>query len=114
MNEILTYCPACDATHGPDCPADPFGPAETITVGLLAAGDFVVAIPAQAGTRGTRANSGVREISAPNWDRWTSRSRPRGPRMPVASRRITFLDRALPALEVPCTYEVIVRRRRAA
>jgi hypothetical protein len=114
MNEILTYCPACDKTHGPDCPADPFGPEETITVADLAAGDFVIALPAHAGVRGFRANSAVREISAPAFGRWKARKAGYGRRaLPVQSRQISFLDRDLASLNVPLDHPVIVRRRAA-
>lgn len=108
----LIFCAECDASHGRyECPGNPFGPAETITVADLAAGDFVVSIPAQAGTRGARVNSGVADITPPRAGRWYTRSRPRGPRQPVASRRIRFLDSGLASLDVPCTHQVVARRR---
>jgi hypothetical protein len=88
-----------------------FGPPETITVGMLRVTDFVIAIPAQAGTRETRANSGIREISPEHFDRWTRQLRPRGPRMPLGSRKIVFHDRQLAALDVPTSHTVLVRRQ---
>jgi hypothetical protein len=113
MNEILTYCPACDETHGPDCPRDPFGPAETITAGELAQGDFVISLPAHAGIRGFRANSAVAEISAPAFGKWRTRKAGRWA-LPIQSRQISFLDRSLAAINVPLDHPVIVRRRRSS
>lgn len=114
MNEILTYCPACDRSHGPDCPADPFGPAETITVGDLAKGDFVVSVLAHAGVRGFRANSGIAEISAPEFGRWKTRQAGSRRGLPIRSRKVSFLDRSLSGINVPLDHPVIVRRRRSA
>jgi hypothetical protein len=109
-DEII-FCGTCDESHGRyDCPADPFGAPETITVGMLRVSDFVITIPAQAGTRGARANSGIREISPEHFDKWFTRTRPRGPRFPVGSRKIVFHDRELGALDVPSTHTVLVRR----
>jgi hypothetical protein len=115
MIHDLIYCATCDATHEMyDCPADPFGAPEVITVAELAVSDFVITIPAQAGTRGARANSGIRSISAEHYDRWTRRSRPRGPRIGVASRTIVFHDPDLAVLDVPSTHTVTVRRLASA
>ena len=115
MIHDLIYCATCDTTHGMyDCPADPFGAPEVITVAELAVSDFVITIPAQAGTRGARANSGIREISPERYDRWSRRSRPRGPRIGVASRRIVFHDPDLAVLDVPSTHTVTVRRLASA
>jgi hypothetical protein len=111
MDDILTYCKTCDTTHGLDCPANPFGPAETITVGDLAEGDFVVSMPAQYRVRGYRINSGVREIGPAGYHGW--KYGPPRRKTAVRSRRVTFLDRELGALDVPVYHEVIVRRRAA-
>lgn len=109
----LVYCARCDTTHPRyDCPEDPFGPPETITVADLAEGDFVVHVPAQSGTRGARVNSGVAAITPPRTGRW--RAGPPRRKVPVPSRAISFHDRDLAALDVPCTHTVMVRRRRAA
>jgi hypothetical protein len=109
----LVFCARCDTTHPRyDCPADPFGPPETITVADLAEGDFVVHIPAQAGTRGARVNSGVAAITPPRTGRW--RAGPPRRKVPVPSRAISFHDRDLAGLDVPATHTVMVRRRRPA
>lgn len=84
-----------------------FGDAETITIGDLDLGDFVVEIPAQSGVRGARVDSGVRELRD-DYNTW--RAGPARRRRPVRSRVITFLDRSTGALNVPTAFMVVVRR----
>lgn len=91
-----------------------FGEPEPVTVADLRQGDFVVAFASQGGIRGYRVNSGIREISDPATGRWSRRSRPRGPAMPVPSRSIRFLDPEVTALNLPCDHVVITRRRLSA
>lgn len=108
LSDELIFCGTCDATHRRyECPADPFGAPETITVADLAVGDFVISLPPHNNVRGARVNSGVREISAVHYDRWKQSGRG-GRRLP--SRRFTFHDRDLTALDVPTDHPVIVRR----
>jgi hypothetical protein len=108
LTDEEVFCRTCDRTHRRyECPADPFGAPETITVADLAAGDFVIALPAHNNVRGARVNSGVREITEAAYGRW--RQRGRGGRM-LLSRRFTFHDRDQAPLDVPCDHPVIVRR----
>lgn len=108
LSDELTYCATCDRSHRRyECPADPFGAPETITVADLAAGDFVISLPPHNGVRGARVNSGVREITDARYGRWKQSGR--GGRQ-LLSRRFTFHDRDQAALDVPADHPVIVRR----
>jgi hypothetical protein len=105
------FCPTCDRMHPMyECPADPFGPPETITVRDLAVGDFVISFPATSSTRATRVNSSIREIAAPQVGRWVQRAYRQRGGTPIKSRRMAFHDRELSALDVPADHSVIVRR----
>jgi hypothetical protein len=86
-----------------------FGELETIKVSGLAVGDWIETFPAQRGIRAKAVQSGVAAIE-PAPDSWYTRTRPRGPRWPVAASRITCL-RAGAGLNVPDDCDVIVRRR---
>ena len=88
-----------------------FGEAETITVDQLVTGDFVVAFPTQAGIRGYRVNSGIREISAPAYGRWAMSGGRGRPRRQILSRKIRFLDANCGGVDLPLTHEIIVRRQ---
>jgi hypothetical protein len=77
---------------------------ETISVRDLRKGDFVVTFPRQCGIRGFRANSGIREISAPHFARW------RSGRVAVQSRTVRFISDIEP-IDVPCYCTIVVRRR---
>lgn len=88
-----------------------FGEPIEVTVGDLVPGDFVVTIPAQSGVRGLRVSSGVKAISDPDLfgSSW-GMSRGRGRRrLPVASRKITFLCGG--TYEIPASFRVTARRR---
>ena len=88
--------------------APEFGPEQTITVGQLVPGDWVVSFPAQLRIRGMVVGSGVKTID-PGYG-WYTQSRPRGPKMPVPSRRVSFLTGST-ALHVPSECKIIVRRQ---
>lgn len=87
-----------------------FGDPETVTIGELMPGDFVIEVPAQGGLRGTTVNSGVKSI-VESFD-YTTNWRRGGRRFTVASRRLTFLSS--PAgwcISWPSSFTVTVRRR---
>lgn len=95
-----------------DCtPAPGFGPIEMIKVSDLALGDWVESFPAQRRIRGCLVQSGVKTIG-PSVHQWFSQSRPRGPRMPVQARRITFLMSPT-VLDIPSECDIRVRRPQA-
>jgi hypothetical protein len=107
-DEII-FCATCDTSHGRyDCPADPFGAPETITVADLRAGDFVISIPEQRRVRGYRIGSGVAEISEPAHFGW--QFGPARRKVSVKSRKVRFHDRELGRLDLPVMHEILVRR----
>lgn len=79
-----------------------WGEPERVAAAELAAGDFVVHIPAARGTRAREVSSG---IAALDWDYRP----PRHGRPGVILRVVTFLDRTTET--VPAAHELIVRRR---
>jgi hypothetical protein len=85
-----------------------FGDPETIEVGQLQVGDYVVSIPAQGRTRGTNVRSAVKQITERPTG-WYTQSRPRGPKFPIPSRVLAFLSTE-DRFDVACSYQVIVRR----
>jgi hypothetical protein len=79
----------------------------------LQPGDFVIDMPAQGGYRAERfgtVGSGITAITAPSyaggWRAGAYRQRKR----PVLSRRMTFIDRAIPPADLPCDWTVTARR----
>jgi hypothetical protein len=107
----IIFCATCKASHGTyDCPADPFGAPEVIPTADLRVGDFVLHFHATTSIRGTRVNSAVREISAPQTGRWVQRAPRQRGGTPILSRRIAFQSRELSALNVPVDHPVTVRR----
>ena len=85
-----------------------FGPAETITVGELRRGDFIVVMPTQRGVRGYRWNSAVAEITDPAFGRW--RTGPPGKRKtPLKSRKFRLMS-VDGIWDVPVDHTVTVRR----
>lgn len=87
--------------------APAFGDTETIKVRDLRRGDWVQSYPAQHRIRGCEVGSGVKTIETSH--RWYTQSRPRGPRMALDARRVTFLMSAT-VLDVPADSDIIVRR----
>ena len=85
-----------------------FGEPETITVGELAVGDFVISIPAQGRHRGVNVRSGLKQITERPVG-WYTQTRPRGPKFPIPSRVLAFLSSDT-KLDVANSYQVIVRR----
>lgn len=85
-----------------------FGDPETITVGELAEGDFVISVPAQGRYRGYNIRSAVKQIT----DRpqgWYEQTRPRGPKFPIPSRVLSFVS-AADKIDVANSFQVRVRR----
>jgi len=86
-----------------------YGDPETILVSELRVGDFVVEFPAQGRIRGAAKSSGAAAIEERFGD-WVVQNRKRGPKFPVASRRISFIGRDRIPLNVPPDCEIVVRR----
>lgn len=86
-----------------------FSPPETITVGELQPGDFVVEFPAQKRYRRVRVDSAVRTVED-DWETWSVNHRPGARRTPVESRRITFQHPTDVSLNFPLTWSVVARR----
>lgn len=87
-----------------------FGEAETIPVGDLAVGDFLVEVHAQSGYRATVINAGVAEI-VDTFDRWTRSTGYRRPRVNMRSRQVR-LRMGTPGYNLPADWTVSVRRPR--
>jgi hypothetical protein len=92
-----------------------YGDLETITVGEIAVGDFVVEIPKQSNVRGIAPRSAVVRIEA-RYNSWTAPSapRPRAKRIPVESRRIVFVSYSEDGrvFDYPTDFDAVVRRPR--
>lgn len=86
-----------------------FGDPETIAVSELRVGDFVVLFPEQGRIAGKNIASLVEQIEE-RYDSWVSQYRPRGPKMPLASRAVSFVARDNRGLDVPADCKIVVRR----
>lgn len=82
---------------------------QCVKVADLQVGDFVVSYPAQANLPARTINSTIETLDD-EYDAWSHQSARRRPKLPVHSRRATFVTRTVRAMSLPASCDVIVRR----
>jgi hypothetical protein len=85
-----------------------FGPQETITIGQLRIGDFVIKVPSQRGWRGLVINSAVRTIEDKTG--WVLKSHRARSKIMVDGKQISFQVQRHRTFSWPDEFDVIVRR----